>query len=284
MLESQPRSSAIVSKIGHATIVGGRGFIGSHLAATLERSGATCWIPQHDDAALFEKDLGALFYCAGVNTASTGKPYESQRAHIGLASEILARGAFDSFLYLSSTRVYMGSTRGDERAPLMVNPINSDHLFNVTKLAGEAVCLNDDRPMVRVARVANVFGRGARAGTFLPAIISAAVRDRRVILKSTPETAKDYLSIEDCVKALVAIGLRGTERIYNVASGTNVAHAEITAVLARRTKAVIEVEPGAPTINYPVIDVRRLRSLLPDGPVRVIDALDDLIRCYEETV
>jgi nucleoside-diphosphate-sugar epimerase len=250
----------------------------------LERAGITCWIPQRDDSALFEKDLGAVFYCAGVNAASSRKVYESERVHIGLTAEILSRATFDSFLYLSSTRVYMGAARGDEEATLSVNPTNSDHLFNVTKLAGEAVCLNDDRRAVRVARVANVFGPGARPGTFLPSIISAALRERRVILKSTPDTAKDYLSIDDCVRALMAVAQRGTDRLYNVASGNNVAHAEITDRLARRTGAIIEVETGAPKINYPIIDVKRLRKLLPEPPVRVVDALDDLIRSYEETV
>lgn len=272
-----------MSDIAFATIVGGGGFIGSHLARELERKGVACWIPQRDDPELFRRDLGTVFYCAGVNAASARKVFDSQWVHVGHVAELLDRAAFASFLYLSSTRVYMDSPRGDEDAPLLVAPGNPDHLFNVTKLAGESVCLNDPRPEIRVARVANVFGAGARSGTFLPSIIASAVRTGSVLLNTAPDTGKDYISIEDCVNALLAVVQRGTHRLYNVASGANVLHTQITTLLARRTGAVIEVAPHAPTIQYPEIDVRRLRALLPDPPRGVLESLDALVRSYEET-
>lgn len=272
-----------MSEIAFATIVGGGGFIGSHLARELEGKGIACWIPHRDDPELFRRDLGTVFYCAGVNAGSARKVFDSQWVHVGHVAELLDRAAFASFLYLSSTRVYMDSPRGDEDAPLVVAPGNPDHLFNVTKLAGESVCLNDPRAGVRVARVSNVFGGGARSETFLASIVFEAVRDRRVVLRTALDTGKDYIGIEDCVAALLEIACRGTERLYNVASGSNVLHAQITTLLARRTGAVIEVAPGAPTIAYPEIDVRRLRALLPGPPRGVLESLDALVRSYEET-
>ena len=272
---------AIVSNIASATIIGGRGFIGSHLVRALEQAGVRCWIPQRDDPGLFNRDLGDIYYCAGVNAASTRKTFETQRVHVAQAAEILNDATFDSFLYLSSTRVYLNADHGHEAGSLKVDPANADDLFNVTKLAGEAVCLADARPSVRVARVSNVYGRGARQETFLASIVRDAVCDHRILLRTALDTAKDYISIKDCVRALRAIADRGTERLYNVASGINVSHAEITAALEKRTGAVVEVKEGSVTQYYPRIDVTRLRHLVPVPAQSVLEALDDLVRSLE---
>jgi len=272
-----------VSEISRATVIGGRGFIGSHLVAELERTGVRTWVPQPDDTHLIERELCAVYYCAGVNAASARPQFDAQRAHIAQVADVLERGRFDSFLYLSSTRVYLGADRGDEEAALQVKPLLPDQLFNITKLAGEAVCLGYNRPAIRVARVSNVFGPGARAVNFLPSIIAAARSTRRVVLRSALDSAKDYLSIRDCVAMLLAIAQRGTERLYNAASGVNVTHAQITAELARLTGAAIEVAPDSPTIAFPIIEVGRIRCLVPAPTETVLDSFADLVHTQKET-
>lgn len=272
-----------MSEIARATVIGGRGFIGSHLVAQLEGAGVRCWVPQPDDVDLARRELGAVFYCAGVNAASTRPGYDAQRAHVAQLADILDRARFDSLLYLSSTRVYLDAESGEEEAALCVRPLQADQLFNITKLAGEAVCLRDPRSCVRVARVANVFGSGARAVNFLPSIIAEAIGTGRVLLRSALDSAKDYLSIHDCLGSLVAIAERGTERLYNVASGINVTHAQITTVLARETGAAIDVVPRAPAVVFPVIVVGRIRSLVPPPTESVLDSFADLIHTYKET-
>lgn len=272
-----------MSEPARATVIGGRGFIGSHLVAELERLGTACWIPKPDDAELRTRTLGAVYYCAGVNAASRQPAIDAQRAHVAQLADILANGAFDSLLYLSSTRVYLDADGGDEEAPLRVRPLLRDQLFNITKLAGEAVCFADARPAVRVARVSNVVGPGARAVNFLPSIIGDAIGTRRVLLRSALDSAKDYLSIGDCVRALVTISARGTERLYNVASGVNLTHEQFTAILARLTDARIEVAPLSPQIVFPVVNVTRLRRLVQEPPENVLELFEDLVRTYKET-
>ncbi len=272
-----------MSEIAQATVIGGRGFIASHLVAALEASGVRCWVPQPDDADLSRRELGAVFYCAGVNAGSTRPGFDSQRIHVGQVADILDRGRFDSLLYLSSTRIYLDANTGSEEATIRVRPLDADQLFNITKLAGESVCLRDSRSRVRVARVANVFGPGARAVNFLPSIISEAMETGRLVLRSALDSAKDYISIRDCIRALVAIAERGTERLYNVASGINVTHGQITTALSRATGATIEVAPHAPSIVFPRIEVARIRVLMPPLADSVLDSFTDLVRNFKES-
>lgn len=272
-----------MSEIAQATVIGGHGFIGSHLVAELESAAVRCWVPQPDDPDLARRDLGAVFYCAGVNAASTRPGFDSQRAHIAQLASVLDGARFDSLVYLSSTRVYLDADSGDEETALRVRPLHPDQLFNITKLAGEAICLRDPRASVRVARVSNVFGPGARAANFLPSIVAEAIGTGRVVLRSALDSAKDYLSIDDCVRALIAIVERGSERLYNVASGVNVTHAQITSVLARATDATIEVAPHSPAIVFPIIEVVRICRLVPQSTQTVLDSFADLIRTYKET-
>lgn len=264
-----------------ATVVGGRGFIGSHLVKKLTAEGVECFIPRHDDPELFERDLGDVFYCAGAPALSPQKGLDTQRAHAGLIAEILQNSRFDRLVYLSSTRVYMDAPHGDEGERLLVNPSNPDHLFNVTKLAGESLCLFTESETIRVARVSNVFGYGSRVQTFLPSLILSALREKRVVLKTGLQSAKDYISVDDCVDALVAICERGAERLYNVASGVNISHAQIVERLQELTGASVEVAPGAPTVGYPQIDVGRIRALIPAPRENVLDAMENLVRAYE---
>ena len=236
-----------------------------------------------NDAQLRTRKLGAVYYCAGANASSLRPAIDTQRAHVAQLADILEYGAFESLLYLSSTRVYLDADGGDEESPLRVRPTQRDQLFNITKLAGEAVCLGDARPAVRVARVSNVVGPGARAVNFLPSIIGAAISARHVILRSALASAKDYLSIGDCVRALVAISALGTERLYNVASGFNLAHEQFIAILSRLTDARIEVAPRAPTIVFPLVTVARLQRLVQGPPENVLELFAHLVRTYKET-
>lgn len=273
-----------MNSITGATVIGGRGYIGSYLTAALEADGVPCWVPDRDDPLLFARDLGHVFYCAGTRDTSSQRGAKMEQAHVALVSEILSKARFSSLLYVSSTRVYMRASSGREDALLAVDPGDPEQLFNITKIAGESVCLSVADSKVRVARVSNVYGPGAPRETFLPSILFDALRNDRIILRSAPETAKDYISIADCVESLVAIQRYGTERLYNVASGSSITHAEILEKISRRTGAEIEVLAGARRVDFPQIDVLRLRKLVPRRFSDLLEDLDVLIDSYRTVV
>jgi nucleoside-diphosphate-sugar epimerase len=103
-----------------------------------------------------------------------------------------------------------------------------------------------------------------------------------VVLRTAPDSCKDYVSIRDVTRALVRIATAGRERLYNVASGRNTTHAEVASALRACTGCAVEFAAGAPTVAFPPIDVGRLRAEFPFEPASVLDELPDLVRAYAD--
>ncbi len=100
------------------TVLGATGYIGSRLVAHLQAQGHTVWAPARGDAEVFTRPLGHVMYCVGLTADFRTRPFDTVDAHVGLLAEVLRRAQFESLLYLSSTRVYMGAaSHARRRAP-----------------------------------------------------------------------------------------------------------------------------------------------------------------------
>jgi nucleoside-diphosphate-sugar epimerase len=188
-------------------------------------------------------------------------------------SRVLARARFRSLLYLSSTRVYGGLDAGVESSALTVRPLDSSDLYNLSKLTGESLCLHSGRERVRVVRLSNVVG-GDEPGSpnFLPSIIREA-RSGLVRLRTAPSSSKDYIHIGDVVQLLTAIALEGRHAIYNVASGHAITHALLLELLQRRFGCRVELDPNAPKVQFPRIDITRISDEFGFRPKNVLNWL-----------
>jgi nucleoside-diphosphate-sugar epimerase len=91
-----------------ATVVGAAGFVGHRLAARLAAGGWDVWAPAKHDAALLNRDLGLVFYCAGLTADYDQRPFDTVEAHASLVADILRAGRFERIVYCSSTRLYDG--------------------------------------------------------------------------------------------------------------------------------------------------------------------------------
>src|SRR5205814_832902 len=111
-------------------------------------------------------------------------------------AEVLQNYKFDSFLYLSSTRLYRGAASTQEDAEIPISPSDPERLYDATKLAGEALCLALSRPAMRVARLSNLYGLNNHSENFLSQVLSEALRTRRVTIQTGPQSAKDYLHVD----------------------------------------------------------------------------------------
>lgn len=247
--------------MGRCTVLGASGFIGGHLARHLVRLGHDCRTPPRD-APLWEEDLGDVYYCIGLTADFRSRPFDALEAHVGRLLDVLRRARFRSLLYLSSTRVYQHQpldrpAREEDR--LTVAPSDPSDLYNLSKLAGEAACLAHSNPAVRVLRLSNVYGPGDCSGNFLASVLAEA-RDGNLVFRTAPESAKDYIAVEDVVAMLPRIASRGTRRVYNIASGRNVTHAELARELARHFGCRIAFAPEAPPIRFPPIAIDRAAS------------------------
>jgi nucleoside-diphosphate-sugar epimerase len=249
------------------TILGAGGRIGRALVEALA--------PAHDVRAVDRaalpgfladpKPAGHVISCIGLTSDFRARPLETAEAHVGLTARLLARGGFESFLYLSSTRVYAGATAGSETTRLSVDPADPSDLYNLTKLAGEALCLSDPRPGVRVARLSNVVAAEPDPDTFLGQTLAEGRAQGRVTIRQAAGSAKDYIALTDVVALLPRIALDGRERLYNVASGLNTTHAEIADWLREKHAIVVDFAPHAPLITFPCIDITRVQVEF--GPV-----------------
>ena len=82
---------------------------------------------------------------------------------------------FDSFLYLSSTRLYQHCDDNvTEDTRLEFHPAHTEDLYNISKAAGEALVAALGAKG-KIARLSNVYGRDFGSSNFLPSIIRDAV-------------------------------------------------------------------------------------------------------------
>lgn len=242
-----------------ATVVGGHGFIGAALVTRLRDAGTEVVIPERGAVPL--SSAGHVFFCAGLTADFRVRLHDTMATHVALAQVWLAECRFQSFTYLSSTRVYAGQSSGREEARIAVDPADPSDFYNISKLAGEALVLTDPRPTARVVRLSNIFGASDRSDNFLTSVVGDAVNRQRVHIGTGPSAAKDYLAVEDAVEAIARMPLRAESRLVNIASGTSTDNATIGAALAERTGA--EITYGtASTIGFPTIDIARMRGEL----------------------
>jgi len=258
-------------------VLGSRGFIGSHLMTRLLAASVELTMPRKGED-LSGQDLGYVYDCAGLTADFRQRPVETVEAHVTLLNTIVRSCRFDGLLYLSSTRVYADADSAGEEISLVVNPGRPDDLYNISKLLGEAVCLATGRAEVKVARLSNVIGVGMPRDNFVASLVVDAVRDGKITFRTAPESCKDYIAIDDVIDLLLAIANRGTQAIYNVASGRNTTNREIAELIKDRTACGVEFLPSGPKQVFPVIDTSRIQTEFGFSPRPLGPAIDAEIR------
>jgi nucleoside-diphosphate-sugar epimerase len=263
------------------TVLGARGFIGAQLVSHLEANGHVVYAPERGDTQVFQRKLGHVLYCIGLTADFRTRPFDTVRAHVSVLAEVLEKAEFNSLVYLSSTRVYARSASGKESAPLTADVSDPSDLYNLTKLTGESLCRSCNRPNVKVARLSNVIGLDHQSDNFLFALIREAISGR-IELQSDPESAKDYILLDDVVALLPRIAVEGKGWLYNIASGSNVAHREIVALLALLTRCEVAVRPDAPLSVFPEIDIGQLRKEFNFSPLSLLGYIPDLVEKFRQ--
>ena len=214
------------------TVVGARGFVGRRLAQRLVEAGAAPWTPAKGDPELLKRDLGVVYYCAGLTADYDRRPFDAVEAHASLISEILRAGRFERLVYCSSTRLYDGLLQAqvDESTPLVFDPADPRRVYDLSKALGENLTLARSGGRGVVARLSNVYDAAVGAPGFLSAWLAKAGSSRDLTLESSPHIRRDYIHLDDVVSALIAVA--GGSGIYNVAAGQLTSNAEIADAFA----------------------------------------------------
>lgn len=244
------------------TVVGAQGFVGRKLAQRLGAAGLAPWAPAKGDPALLKRDLGVVYYCAGLTADYDRRPFDTVEAHACLVGEILRAGRFDRFVYCSSTRLYDGLAKPvvNEAEPLVFDSTDPRRLYDLSKALGENLVITRAAGRGRVARLANVFDWGIGAPGFLSEWLTRASTERELVLTSSPWVARDYIHLDDVISALLAIADAPDPGVFNVASGELVSNAEI-AELFEATGWKVRFTDDSRPAPPPCVEVARLDGL-----------------------
>ena len=242
------------------TILGASGFIGMALVAWLESQDQIVHPVTRSSLPLLlsaRRPAGHVIDCIGLTDDFRLRPLETAEAHVGLVARCLAELQFDSFLLLSSTRVYARAGATHEDTLLAALPGDPADLYSVTKLAGEALCLADPRATARVARLSNVYGIDTPKETLLGEVLHQGQLTGRVVFQQSDTSAMDYVSLAAVTRLLPVIASSGRRRLYNIAAGTNTSHASIALRLREIAGWQTSFAPNAPTVRHAPIDITR---------------------------
>ena len=265
------------------TVLGSSGFVGDALQKFLSAQKHECFCPNVRTVNIFDDptNLGHIIYSIGVPNFQQ-EPFKAIDAHVCLLKKILEKTSFESLTYISSARMYYNNASTKESDHITVNPTASGDLYNISKLAGESICLNSRRD-VKIVRPSNITGNNFTSSLFIPSIVRDAVLKKTITLHSTLDSEKDYVSINDVVRMIYQIIVEGKSKIYNIAYGTNTKTQSIVDKISSSTDCKISVLPGAKKFSTPQIDTTKLIKEFGYSPQSITDLIPDIITRYKKS-
>lgn len=262
------------------TILGSSGFIGSHLLASLNKQNVVCYTPSRDHIFSKNENLGHVIYSIGLTSDFRKRSMDTVKAHVSKLIEFLENATFDSFLYLSSTRIYNNANDGCETASFKVNPTDLSDLYNISKIMGESICLSIPNEKIRIARISNVIGNNFNSENFIFSLIITAIDDGKIILNIDPNSSKDYITIDDVIFIIKLIALQGENRIYNISSGFGISNLDLVNEIVKITNCSVEYTNMQKPLNFPTIDNQRIKDEFRYIPKNILPEIKKLVDSY----
>lgn len=259
-------------------VLGGLGFIGSHLARRLLEDGDEVVVFDklyasralvsgfegdlrivEGDLARTESVLEAIRNCDTVyNLIHTTVPVTSMQDPVyDITTNVAATVRWMSRLNETrvETVVYV-SSGGTVYGPPRSLPVTEDHptephsSYGITKLAIEkytALLTALTGRTCRIARLANAYGPGQRT-TASQGIVAIALErilaGKPVDVWGDGSVSRDYVHVADLARALALLGrYQGPETIFNVGTGTATSVREILSLLGAITGLEVRIRP-----------------------------------------
>ncbi len=270
------------------TVLGASGFVGSNLVNLLKKRNAPFNVLNRGEE-LSKQNLGHIIYCIGMTADFRTKPFETVEAHVSKLASILQTCIFDSFTYLSSTRVYLKSKATQnhltEIDDIVINSGDAFDLFAASKITGELLALNCGRDNIKVVRLSNVFGEDFLSQNFITSIVKDAIERQKVELFTTPDSSKDYISVEDVCNALIKLCKCPGMGVYNLSYGKNTANETILNELQKLTGAQIKYSAKAQQIIFQEISNAKIATAIGFMPQKsLIASLPEIISAYKNKI
>ena len=292
----------------HTIVTGAAGFIGQHLVRGLLARGATVLAvdrrPVALDCEFLQRDItepgcldrhlspDSVLYHLAANASVPGSvddPANDFSDNTIGVFQILqsARRTGCQVVFTSSAAVYDVTNK----LPLDESyPVRPSSPYGAAKVAGEAYCSAFHRSYgvpVKIARLFNSYGPGMVRFAMYDFVKKIKSDPNRLEILGDGQQMRDYLYVEDTVRALIQIAERGVVgETYNVASGEPITMLEVAQrVAALMDRADIQIEttgkswPGDVARWY--ADIEKLQRLgfqptvsWEDGLQRTVQWLD----------
>jgi nucleoside-diphosphate-sugar epimerase len=242
-------------------ILGGNGSIGRALKVHLaDDPDLKITTPSVSDYFAKPAHHDLVYYCIGMTSDFREFPFRTIEAHVEILSKVLESGNFGRLVYLSSTRLYKYASNTVEGSQISINPADSDSVYDISKLAGESLCLLTNPSKVRIVRISNVVAKTLNPNTFL-GFLASSINQERLVLTSSLKSAKDFVDLELLLSCLKKVGFDSKESIYNVASGYNLRFGDIIQELKAHFNPRIEIISDESRVDaFPEINISRITS------------------------
>ncbi|QPJ65219.1 MAG: NAD(P)-dependent oxidoreductase [Candidatus Nitrohelix vancouverensis] len=229
-------------------VTGASGFIGSHLTNALRasRSGEISPLNRANGKSVpgvavlrkFATNLDLIYHLGGVNRASSKEIIEGNvlyMSHLVEALQSLPEPR-PRVIFMSSALVY--AITGDNFKIRESQATRPETLYGVCKKAAEDI-LHASGLDHTILRFTNIYGPGCRPdyNSTIATFCDRAIRGEAVCIHGDGEQSRNFLYIDDAIRALIQAGKvpakRGA-RIYNVGSGTMISLNQIAAQIKRQ--------------------------------------------------
>jgi UDP-glucose 4-epimerase len=256
-------------------ITGASGFLGGAVFRQLTAAGFDClgvsradFPGLHRVASYAETPAGdCLIHCAETNDRSLanagGEALEAEALHT--LSALLTKG-YRYVIYASSAVLY-----GDRcTTPRKVtDPVTVIDTYTRIKRMSEISVLEHGGSVVRLA---NLYGPGMAPTNVLSHVLSQLGQDR-MIMMHTLDPVRDFLWIDDAVRALSILSERQSAGVFNVGSGQGISIGELVGLVQRAARTRQSVS-GLRTLDQPtqlVLDITATKQHLGWSPQMLME-------------
>ena len=240
------------------TIFGSTGFIGSEIIKNLKQKKIKVYKPKKN-ILKFSKNLGHVIYCVGSDDWKD-KPKKGYFSNLGHLQQIVHNNNFKSFIFLSTTRLYLNSNKTvSEKNNILVKPDNINYYYNILKAASESLLLSLNKNII-ILRLSNVFGNNINSPLLLPTLIRNAIQKSKINISININSTKDYISINDVIDLIFKIQKKNRFRIYNIAGGKNITLKKIIQIIHNKTNCRVFTKNQNIKIKEPVISINRIKK------------------------
>jgi nucleoside-diphosphate-sugar epimerase len=263
----------------HALVTGAGGFVGRHLVARLHADGWTVTALTRDRVDLTDPVAATAVVRAAdpevVFSLAAARQRQDAAARAATTAVNTSPWLVDALGPRCRAVVRLGSSTeyaARDRPLTEDGPLSTDSFFGATKAAGSLLLLAAAAQRgvrATVLRAFQVYGPGDHPDRFVPVVLEAAARGRRVPL-TAPGRRRDWVWVGDvveaCVRAATADHL-SPATVVNVGTGVQTANEELVALAERATGRRIGVDVGAHEgrawdTEHWVADPTRARELL----------------------